>query len=110
MKLTLRLLTTICYFLPFTFFLTTCNNLEIKFSYNQAEADKNIALQEKEAKVEYSDSAVQYVNDSLRSSLIEDTLQDSSKKVVSNSTINGLNSSSNFSQRLSKFSDRIFFK
>ena len=51
MKLTLRLVTIICYFLPFTFFLTTCNGLELKFSYNQVEADKNILLEKESSKV-----------------------------------------------------------
>lgn len=50
---TLRLLTIICYFLPFTFFLTTCNNgLEMKFSYNQKEADKNTLLEIESSKTQ----------------------------------------------------------
>lgn len=44
----LRLLTTGCYFLPFTFFLVTCNGLELNFAYNKKEAGKNI-LSEKES-------------------------------------------------------------
>ena len=57
MKFTLRLVTVICYFLPFTFFLATCNNgLELRFSYNQAEADKNILL-EKESSEAVTDTA-----------------------------------------------------
>jgi hypothetical protein len=47
MKFTLRLLTTICYFLPFTFFFPTCNGLEIRFAYNQTEANQNILLEMK---------------------------------------------------------------
>lgn len=39
MKFSLRLLTVLCYFLPFTFFLSTCNgNLGLKYAYNKAEA------------------------------------------------------------------------
>ena len=57
MKFTLRLVTVICYFLPFTFFLATCNNgLELRFSYNQAEADKNLLL-EKESSEAVTDTA-----------------------------------------------------
>ena len=57
MKLILRLVTVVCYFLPFTFFLTTCNNgLELRFSYNQAEADKNILI-EKESSKAVADTA-----------------------------------------------------
>jgi 4-amino-4-deoxy-L-arabinose transferase-like glycosyltransferase len=58
MKLTLRLVTVICYFLPFTFFLSTCNNgLELRFSYNQAEADKNISLEKESSEVAVTDTA-----------------------------------------------------
>jgi hypothetical protein len=42
MKFSVRLLTIICYFLPFIFFLATCNGLELKIAYNKQEADKNI--------------------------------------------------------------------
>jgi hypothetical protein len=43
MRFTLRLVTIFCYFLPFTFFLSTCNNLtDIRFPYNQKEADSNL--------------------------------------------------------------------
>lgn len=56
MKFTLRFATLICYFLPFTFFMTTCNNgFELRFSYNQAEADKNI-LQEKGSSIAVADT------------------------------------------------------
>jgi hypothetical protein len=58
MKFTLRLVTLICYFLPFTFFLTTCNNgLELRISYNQAEADKNLLLEKESVKVAVADTA-----------------------------------------------------
>ena len=58
MKLTLRLITVICYFLPFTFFLTTCDNgLGLRFSYNQAEGDKNILLEKESSQVAVNDTA-----------------------------------------------------
>ena len=42
MNLLFRLLTVLCYLLPFTFFVSTCNNdYEIKYAYNPAEANKN---------------------------------------------------------------------
>ena len=46
MKLILRFVTLVCYFFPFTFFFTTCHNsVELRFSYNRIEADKNILLE-----------------------------------------------------------------
>lgn len=42
MKPTLRLLTILCYFLPFTFFMTTCNKFELYEAYNKKDAEKNI--------------------------------------------------------------------
>jgi hypothetical protein len=36
----------ICYFLPFTFFLATCNGLELKIAYHKKEADKNILIED----------------------------------------------------------------
>lgn len=42
MKFLLRIITIICYFAPFTFFLVTCNGaFEMRFSYNKLEADSN---------------------------------------------------------------------
>lgn len=41
MKSALRLLTVLCYFLPFTFFVVTCNGLELNTAYNKREAKKN---------------------------------------------------------------------
>jgi hypothetical protein len=43
MKSTLRLLTLLCYFLPFTFFVVTCNGLELRMAYNKQEAKENEA-------------------------------------------------------------------
>ncbi|MDF2189348.1 hypothetical protein [Paraflavitalea sp. CAU 1676] len=58
MKLTLRLVTVICYFLPFAFFLTTCNNgLELRFAYNQADADRNKLLEKESVEVAVADTA-----------------------------------------------------
>ncbi|MFT3935911.1 MAG: hypothetical protein QM726_19940 [Chitinophagaceae bacterium] len=57
MKLTLRLITIICYFLPCIFFLTTCNNgINFKIAYNQEEADKNM-LEEPETVVAQPDTS-----------------------------------------------------
>jgi hypothetical protein len=45
MRFTFRLLTLLCYFLPCTFFLSTCNNgFDLRFSYNQKEADSNLIV------------------------------------------------------------------
>ncbi len=43
----LRIVTVLCYFLPFTFFLVTCNG-GWTASYNRKEADKNLALEKAE--------------------------------------------------------------
>jgi hypothetical protein len=43
MKSLLRALTIICYFLPVTFFVTTCNGLELKFAYNSEDAKRDEA-------------------------------------------------------------------
>lgn len=57
MNFTLRLVTIICYFLPFTFFLMTCNNgFELRVSYNQADADKNILLEKESFQVATADT------------------------------------------------------
>ena len=77
MKLTLRLFTIICYFLPFTFFLTTCNNgLELRFSYNQAEADKNILLEKKssEAVIDTSQYDQQVLVDTSKTGTVTQTI------------------------------------
>lgn len=72
MKLTLRLVTVICYFLPFTFFLTTCNNgLELRVAYNQKEADKNMLLEKESIQVVVADS----------------TITDSTTQIISSDTV-----------------------
>ena len=48
MKLTLRLFTVICYFLPSTFFFSNCTGLNLHTAYNQSEADENL-LEENES-------------------------------------------------------------
>ena len=47
MRLLLRFMTVICYWLPFTFFFYTCNKGDIKYSfaYNQSDADRNIKIE-----------------------------------------------------------------
>jgi membrane-bound ClpP family serine protease len=78
MKLTLRLVTVICYFLPFSFFLTTCNNgLELRFSYNQAEADKNILLEKESSIVDTVEYDQQISTDTTKTNMItQNTLKD----------------------------------
>lgn len=41
MNVALKILTLVCYFLPFTFFVATCNEKGLTFSYNKTEAQKN---------------------------------------------------------------------
>jgi len=80
MKFTLRLVTVICYFLPFTFFLTTCNNGELIYSYNRNEADKNILLESESSKVAVADTAR---HDTLS---VETINADSSSQIIPNET------------------------
>ena len=61
MKFLLRIITIICYFAPFTFFLVTCNGaFEMRFSYNKLEADSNEQEANELLEVnEITDSAIQ---------------------------------------------------
>jgi hypothetical protein len=52
----LRLLNLACFFLPFTFFFTTCNGFDVKFAYNKKEAAENKLQETKSTKVEPIDS------------------------------------------------------
>jgi hypothetical protein len=102
MKLTSRLVTIICYFFPFTFFLTTCNNpFEWRFSYNRAEADKNIALENESSKIA-ADTA-QYDPQSL-----QDTTN--TNAVAQNLLKDTTNIYADTSQNLSDYSDIILRK
>ena len=99
MKFTLRFVTVICYFLPFTFFLATYNNeLELRFSYNQAEADKNILL-EKESSEVVTDTA-QYdqkvFNDPTKTDTIAQNVLNHTQKISSDT----LQKSSNYGDRV----------
>ena len=103
MKLTLRLVTVICYFLPFTFFLTTCNNgLELRFSYNQAEADKNILLEKESSKVAVAGTP-QYDQPSSG----DTTKRDTATQTILTDTIKA---SSDTLQKLSNDGDKILRK
>lgn len=82
MRFTFRLLTILCYFLPFTFFLSTCNNgLELRFSYNQKEADSNLILeqQSKTSTVDTTlynyDTSITTVQDTTQQTKLNDTTQ-----------------------------------
>ena len=102
MKFTLRLVTVICYFLPFTFFLTTCNNvLELRFSYNKAEADKNILLEN--ASSEGITDTVQYDQQILADTTKTDT-------VAQNVLKDTVKISSDTLQKSSDYGDRILRK
>lgn len=85
MKLTLRLITVISYFLPFTFFFTTCNNgLNLRISYNQAEANKNIELDKESAVVsetiQVDEQALVDItkSDTISQSILSDTIKTAS--------------------------------
>lgn len=93
MKLTIRFVTIICCFLPFTFFFTTCNNtLELRFSYNEVEANQNILLKEKSS--EAGTDTVQYNQQVLIDTAMTDTVKTSADTL----------------QKLSNYKDKIFRK
>lgn len=50
MRFSLRFATTLCYFLPFTFFLATCGEMGPDFSYNKKEAAKKILISNQNAR------------------------------------------------------------
>ncbi|MEI6183994.1 MAG: hypothetical protein WCP65_00595 [Bacteroidota bacterium] len=54
MKLLLRFVTVMCYFLPFTFFFVTCNkgDIEYSFAYNQSDADRNVKIEKESVHTE----------------------------------------------------------
>ena len=91
----LRFFTVICYFLPFSFFLITCNNGEATIAYNQAEADKIKAEQAaNQLAVTTKDSSIE--KDSLLAGLADDYAKDTTHKVV-------VKKEPLFSERLEKF-------
>ena len=103
MKFTLRLVTVICYFLPFTFFLTTCNNgLELRFSYNQAEADKNILLEKESSEVAVVDTA--HYDQQIS---VDTTKTETDTQAILKDTVK---TSSDTIQKSSDYGDRIFRK
>src|SRR5450631_3347808 len=57
MRPTIRLITVLCYFLPFTFFITTCNRFNLYEAYNKKEADRNNLLARESDKSFYDTSA-----------------------------------------------------
>ena len=79
MKLTLRFITLLCYSLPCSFFMMTCNDFELHIAYNQQELDsiakipstatKDTAINDKTA-----DSSVAYHNDSLPKQALDNSI------------------------------------
>jgi hypothetical protein len=95
LKTLLRFLTVLSYFLPFSFFLITCNNGDAKIAYNQAEADKIAAEQSvSQQAIPQKDSTIE--KDSLLAGLADDYAKDTTHKVdVKREPL--------FSERLEKF-------
>jgi len=95
LKSLLRFLTVLCYFLPFSFFLITCNNGEAKIAYNQAEADKIAAEQAvSQQAITPKDSTIE--KDSLLAGLADDYAKDTTHKEAAKRE-------PLFSERLEKF-------
>lgn len=69
MKTILRILTLVCYFLPFTFFVKTCVGPEMKLAYN-----KNEVVINKEAAITYEKQ--KHIQDSIVAQHMSDTSQD----------------------------------
>ncbi len=100
MTISLRLLTIFCYFLPFTFFLATCNGIEIDVAYNKKDAVKNILTASKASK-EITDSTL--ISDTPITSVDSDSLS-------SNIPIDSLYEHHSFKPRSSKsLTDNIIY-
>lgn len=69
MKTILRILTLVCYFLPFTFFVKTCVGPDMKLAYN-----KNEVVVNKEAALTYEKQ--KHIQDSIVAQHMSDTSQD----------------------------------
>ena len=101
MTISLRLLTIFCYFLPFTFFLATCNGLGIDVAFNRKDAVKNILVATKGLKP---------ITDSGLVSDIPDTISKDTKSLNSNIPIDSLYEHHSFKPRSSKsLTDNIIF-
>lgn len=95
-KLFLRIITVISYFLPFTFFLITCNGSDTKIAYNTTEAAKNEWLKKQISETPVvEDSSI--LKDSLLSELANDQIKDTAHKIASQKR------EPLFSERLEKF-------
>ena len=87
MKLSLRLITILCYFLPCTFFLITCGGIRMRFAYNQTEANKNILLDNESATKDVDttqDNSIQ-LNDTTKSNLLQQSNSRDTTKITSDS-------------------------
>jgi hypothetical protein len=82
-RLLLRIIIVISYFLPFTFFLVTCNGNDVRIAYNKAEAVKNELIQKQiqQEQAAAKDSLVS--KDSLLSELENDQSRDTALKTAS---------------------------
>src|SRR5258706_5045305 len=76
MRFLFRLLVTAAYFFPFTFFVVTCDDGGMMFSYNQREADYNRLKEKKyyelKKKAEFNSDSSQVVKDSSQSRIAGD--------------------------------------
>lgn len=87
MRTTLRIITIVCYFLPFTFYNISCNNLVgINVAYNKDEADINSKL-EKKSIATVADSTIikqQDLADTICKDIDKQLIQKESEKDQSN--------------------------
>ena len=83
MKASLRLLTIICYFLPFAFFFRSCDYCgHFEICYNQKDADSVILLMSKSCRTETKKKTDSLDNNSLVSTLPDTTFKKTQKDTI----------------------------
>ncbi|MDP9042309.1 MAG: hypothetical protein M3N30_10030, partial [Bacteroidota bacterium] len=101
MKLTLRLVTVLCYLLPFTFFWTTCTGvLDLRFAYNQTEANKNKLLENES--FEAVTDTTQNDKLTLADTTKKDIVKQNNLKDTTQISRNTIPNSSDFSERITR--------
>jgi hypothetical protein len=92
MQPTFRILTVICFFLPFTFFCATCNDgIGLRFSYNQPEADKNILLETKNREARIAPDTAAHSSSTVLTDTETETLKSGQNLGQANTVTSGFN-------------------
>jgi phosphoglycerol transferase MdoB-like AlkP superfamily enzyme len=104
MRFSLRLATTLCYFLPFTFFLAACGDMGYDFSYNKKEAAKKILLSNQNFSIMTTDSDNTDTNTlAISAPILEDEAHTNFDSIISD-----FNAGLNYNHKT--FSERLFIE